>query len=380
MAIERGGAVIHTTHNDVGLPLSLGNFQEIVNRGHTFVDKTLLIAEFLRTLFKESNILKEEPDLFTGHFCKLPVLYQSFKVGHLIFLVYLSPDYIYVTEVLTTPEKEQFHDIFSQQVAIDPESVLFDLSKYLKITQLGNKANAFFGTLYSSLLKLSTPCIQVSMLTRLGSPRMKLLSSLIIFNQKKQLDGVEKWYDGTWSTWVNTAFQNALGGTNIIRKLFRNASEDFKMRALKLLDDNVVLTPLWDDIHYQELESSDDQSLWTYLYFVGYLTGTHTLDQMCLTIPNIEVGLTNIARSSRSMSWRRSRISTYQRRQPRNTTILADAKSLILEIMSNRESGIGRYDIGIRPTHMSHHKTALIIEHKATSDPDCNISSIDDIN
>ncbi|CAG8591986.1 9265_t:CDS:2 [Ambispora leptoticha] len=194
------------------LPLSLGNFQEIVNRGHTRFGKSTNLTmlrdffafpvhpdslELRKELFKESNILKEEPDLFTGHFCKFPVLYLSFtdvygqtwkEMQSVLrgFFATLYADYIYVTEVLIIP---QFHDIFSQQVAIKPESILFNLFKYLKMyanTQLenGNKyiilideydcsvnntyqndyfeeANVFFGTLYSSLLKMRAIIIKV---------------------------------------------------------------------------------------------------------------------------------------------------------------------------------------------------------------------------
>jgi len=105
------------------------------------------------------------------------------------FFADLYADYIYVTEALTTPEKTEFHDIFFRKVAIDPKTVLFKLSKYLKIytnMQLKNsnkciilideydcpmnnayqngyfkEANAFFGTLYSSLLKVRAITIEV---------------------------------------------------------------------------------------------------------------------------------------------------------------------------------------------------------------------------
>ena len=95
-----------------------------------FVDKTLLIADFLRSktdvslilrprrfgkstnltmlrdffafpvhpdslelrkeLFKETKILKLEADLCAEHFCRFPVLYLSFKVGHLNSCIHLS--------------------------------------------------------------------------------------------------------------------------------------------------------------------------------------------------------------------------------------------------------------------------------------------------
>jgi len=107
-----------------GSPIGLDNFSEILNRGYTIIDKTLLIADFVdciamvslvvrprrfgktinltmlrdffsipihpdnedyrRELFKDTKIMKERPELFDDYFCKYPVIFLSLKVWCLL--------------------------------------------------------------------------------------------------------------------------------------------------------------------------------------------------------------------------------------------------------------------------------------------------------
>ncbi len=107
-----------------GSPIGLDNFSEILNRGYTIIDKTLLIADFVdcvamvslvvrprrfgktinltmlrdffsipihpdnkdyrRELFKDTKIMKERPELFDDYFCKYPVIFLSLKVCYLL--------------------------------------------------------------------------------------------------------------------------------------------------------------------------------------------------------------------------------------------------------------------------------------------------------
>ena len=102
-----------------GSPIGLDNFSEILNRGYTIIDKTLLIADFVdcvamvslvvrprrfgktinltmlrdffsipiypdnenyrREIFKDTRIM-EKRDLFDTHFCKYPVIFLSLNV------------------------------------------------------------------------------------------------------------------------------------------------------------------------------------------------------------------------------------------------------------------------------------------------------------
>ena len=106
-----------------GSPIGLDNFSEILNRGYTIIDKTLLIADFVdcvamvslvvrprrfgktinltmlrdffsipihpdnedyrRELFNDTKIMGRL-DLFDKHFCKYPVIFLSLKVWCLL--------------------------------------------------------------------------------------------------------------------------------------------------------------------------------------------------------------------------------------------------------------------------------------------------------
>ena len=114
-ATLEGEAVIYAGS---GVPVGESSFEDIVKRGHSFVDKTLIIADFIestvsitlvirprrfgktvnlsimknffslpadneehrRELFKGSKIEMEKSELFAQHFCKYPVIHINLKV------------------------------------------------------------------------------------------------------------------------------------------------------------------------------------------------------------------------------------------------------------------------------------------------------------
>ena len=109
----------------IGSPIGLDNFSEILNRGYTIIDKTLLIADFIDCvaivslvvrprrfgktinltmlrdffaipihpdnedyryeLFKDTKIT-ERQSLFDTHFCKYPVIFLSLKVWYYFYV------------------------------------------------------------------------------------------------------------------------------------------------------------------------------------------------------------------------------------------------------------------------------------------------------
>ncbi|RUS31198.1 hypothetical protein BC938DRAFT_478278 [Jimgerdemannia flammicorona] len=116
------------------------------------------------------------------------------------------------------------------------------------------------------------------------------------------MDDVRNWYNGyrsgelcslynPWSIirlcadkklhvyWKDT------GGTSTIEPLLLKASSTFKESVWELFHNKPILVSIRDDIRYENLTSLDDNSLWTLLYYAGYLT----LDNHGATIPNYEV-------------------------------------------------------------------------------------------
>ncbi|RUS12783.1 hypothetical protein BC938DRAFT_478430, partial [Jimgerdemannia flammicorona] len=80
-------------------------------------------------------------------------------------------------------------------------------------------------------------------------------------------------------------FWNESGGTTTIKKLLLDASQDFKDAVSTLLDRKPVNHILYDNMSYGDLTLHDDQALWAFLYYSGYLT----IDNDKVSIPNSEV-------------------------------------------------------------------------------------------
>ncbi|RGB22823.1 hypothetical protein C1646_822395 [Rhizophagus diaphanus] len=166
------------------IPSSWGHFDEIVNRGYTFIDKTSLIAEFIecasgvslvvrprrfgkttnltmlkeffsipiypdnekyrRELFRDTKIT-ERSCLLRDHFCKYPVIFLSLKgfdgcdtwlkmeAFLCAKLALLYEEHSYIEDILNDYKKLRFNKIRSGDLeyAVTIQS-LEDLSRYLK--------------------------------------------------------------------------------------------------------------------------------------------------------------------------------------------------------------------------------------------------------
>ncbi|CAI2162549.1 13139_t:CDS:10 [Funneliformis geosporum] len=145
-----------------GSPISLDNFSEILNRGYTIIDKTLLIAEFIdcrsfsipiyldnenyhRELFKDTRIM-ERSDLFDKHFCKYPVIFLSLKgfdgcetwsemqaqLCQQLATLYEEHKYVYEKLSYSLLNASRFDQIYSGILKDGiTKNALFYLSKYL---------------------------------------------------------------------------------------------------------------------------------------------------------------------------------------------------------------------------------------------------------
>ncbi|CAB4430933.1 unnamed protein product [Rhizophagus irregularis] len=185
-AIQKGAKLEHGTATlfaSEKILVDLDSFKEIVNRGFTIIDKTLLISEFIeckaivslvvrprrfgktinltmlrkffsipiypdnedyrRELFVESKIM-ERPDLFDKYFCKYLVIFLSLKdcsgetwsnmqTTFYKRLAELYKKYEYVYNKLDKYEKLNFDKIRSGILQYEiTKDALLDLSKYLK--------------------------------------------------------------------------------------------------------------------------------------------------------------------------------------------------------------------------------------------------------
>ncbi|RUS27848.1 hypothetical protein BC938DRAFT_482649 [Jimgerdemannia flammicorona] len=166
-----------------GVSVGMSEFSIIVNGGFSFVDKTLLISEFIESsttvalvvrprrfgkttnltmlknffsfpihpdnkkrrleLFKGSKIQTQNPRLFKQYFCKFPVIFISFKDFHDCntwermqakvrgILAALYKEHIYLYDRLDQIEKKRFNLVRTEEKYPRMGDALKDLSEYL---------------------------------------------------------------------------------------------------------------------------------------------------------------------------------------------------------------------------------------------------------
>lgn len=246
------------------------------------------------------------------------------------------------------------------------------------------------------------------------------------------LERVKEWYDGylfgiteVYNPWSITNYVKALvsnpselpipfwantSSNAIIKTLIERSDISVKRELEELLAGGSIEKPVCEEITYGSIYESED-SLWNFLFFTGYLKRTGMrmegdIRYMSLAIPNREV---RYIYNSMIMKWFREEIrtkdlSTLYRGllegkaeivQKELTALLMQTISYmdgreefyhgfllgILEPMeeylvtSNREGGMGRYDIAIR--HLDVGITPLILELKVSGsfkdmDTDCD--------
>ncbi|MBS0655596.1 MAG: AAA family ATPase [Verrucomicrobia bacterium] len=240
-----------------------------------------------------------------------------------------------------------------------------------------------------------------------------------------QAEDIKKWYNGykigtqtiynPWSIisclkhkgkfepyWVNTS------ANELIRKILAEASAEAKIQLETLMQGGEIICPVDEHITFEDL-SEDDTALWSLLLFSGYLTAQNVqLDalsyyQCDLSIPNQEV--LSLYRKQLVSSLRdRIGVKRYdafinhlltgnleafqellnhillqtisyfdtQGNQPErfyHGFILGLIATLhdSYHIYSNRESGLGRYDIALIPLDAS--RLGLVLEFKTIADP-----------
>ena len=80
-----------------------------------------------------------------------------------------------------------------------------------------------------------------------------------------------------------------LGSTSTIRKLLWRADVDFQKHVDLLLQRQSIQVNIQHDVQYELLKTNPVASLWSLLYYAGYLTGTIDGSTCYVNIPNREV-------------------------------------------------------------------------------------------
>lgn len=239
-----------------------------------------------------------------------------------------------------------------------------------------------------------------------------------LFSKK---DDMKAWYDGyrfgdseVYNPWSAMNYVKALtvnpeelpapfwantSSNDIVRNLIEKADLSVKMEIEHLLAGGTIEKPIHEDLTYGSIFESED-SLWNFLFFTGYLKKTAIrMDgdtrYIKLAIPNREV---RYIYNNTILGWFRMKIKTRDLTVLYNSLVKGEAdtvqqelSSLLMEsisymdgreefyhgfllgilenmadyiVKSNRESGLGRYDIAVRCLDVN--KPPVILELKVS--------------
>jgi hypothetical protein len=191
--------------------------------------------------------------------------------------------------------------------------------------------------------------------------------------------------------WANTS------SNDIVKTLVELADEDTKREIESLLDGKVIEKPIHEEVTYGELREPGD-NLWNFLFFTGYLTsegsrGEDDINYVSMKIPNAEI---KYIYKNVIMNWFNRKLKQSDLSAFHSALIGGDAQAVERELSavlmqtisyhdysesyyhgfflglvrsikgwypeSNRESGLGRPDIIIKPGYID--KPVYIIELK----------------
>ena len=276
---------------------------------------------------------------------------------------------------------------------IAKESIFSDLNNLKVLTILDEEYGEYFGLL-----------------------EVEVMEALRCFNKEYELDEIKDWYNGyifgksviynPWSIlncidsksdelkpyWINTS------SNDLIKELVARGGEDIKLELEELIRAGSIEKTINENIVFREIEQNED-ALWGFLMFSGYLTAQKVKGQIyALSVPNKEV---MFFFKETIMNWLKNNIhtrkldimlkalttgdiNTFEKvfkefitnsfsyfdpsgKEPEKVyhafvlgllVSLADTH----QVKSNRESGLGRYDIMIMPRDKS--KLGIVIEFK----------------
>jgi len=218
----------------------------------------------------------------------------------------------------------------------------------------------------------------------------------IIYNPWSVLNYIENYEEGFRPYWINSS-ENVL-----VKKILSNGNEEIKKELEELIENKTIEKVIDDNIVMGEIEGSSE-SVWSFLLMTGYLKAVKRENiegvlNCTLAIPNKEV---YIYFKNMILKWFDDSLSMLKYKNMLNALISGDIenfgypfKRFVLnnlsyfdvsgkepekvyhafvlgilvsladdyEVKSNKESGIGRYDVMIIPKDVS--KYGIIIEFK----------------
>ena len=256
-----------------------------------------------------------------------------------------------------------------------------------------------------------------------GFTQHEVDSFLSAYGIIQKSDEVKKWYDGycfgntevynPWSVinyvsdiaYKNTEFPKPYwsntSSNSIVRELIENADDEAKQELEELIAGNTIEKPVHEDITYGDIYESQD-NLWNFLFFTGYLkaVGKHFENRkiyLSMKIPNEEI---LYIYENKIQNWMQHKIeqedlsglvTAFEEGDCDNASdiitgqlidtisfydykedyyhgflagLLKNNKKYLVK--SNRESGLGRYDLVLKTPRIRRGR-AIILELKTAS-------------
>ena len=236
---------------------------------------------------------------------------------------------------------------------------------------------------------------------------------LKVYNIPDRRDELKEWYDGylfgnteVYNPWSvinyvydivhrNTEFPKPYWSNSIIRELIEKADDKTKQELEELIAGGTIEKPVHEDITYEDIYRSQD-NLWNFLFFTGYLKTVEKSFReqqiyLSMTIPNDEIlyvyknkvrewftqcverqDLTGLIKAFENGGCEEASeiittqlmetISFYDYREDYYHGFLAGLlkNSRGYVIKSNRESGLGRYDLVLKTRRILKGKVIIL--------------------
>ena len=278
------------------------------------------------------------------------------------------------------------------------ESIFTGLNNFKVYSILTNKFSRYFGLLEEEVIKMMQDYEITDKIVDIKDwYNGYIFGKNIIYNPWSIVNFVDGYEEGFVPYWVNTS------GNELIKRLITTSNTDIKEDIEKLMRGESITKVIDDNMVFEDLDR-DDNLIWSFLLFTGYLKATE-VDfvneqnwEAKLFIPNKEVAYFY---KKTLLEWFRSSTSSVKLRAMLQGIIEGEIevfeyhlKQFVLNTMSyfdptgeepervyqgfvlgmlvnltdhyivkaNRESGLGRYDIAIIPKDTM--KKAMILEFK----------------
>lgn len=380
---------------------------------HRYILKTDALTELEKRLFNEIMSLSDDDKIYADAIAFLSKCLENYHNEKVIILIdeYDVP--------LENAYFAGFYDEMSALIRSLMESAL-KTNESLKFAVITGCLRISKESIFTGLNNLNVISIMSNNYAEcFGFTQSEVTQILKYYELEDKAEEVERWYDGylfgqthVYNPWSVISYLNGViadkityprpywantSSNSIIRELIEKADDNAKAEIEDLMSGETLVKQIHEDITYDGIYSTQD-NLWNFLFFTGYLKAvdTHfdgTKAYLTMAIPNMEV---RYIYENSIMQWMNQRVKKMNLDKLHEAVLTGDCKAFqtivssqlksnisyydenesfyhgfIMGLMSsveqyrtlsNRETGIGRADIILKP--FDEQKPAVVMELK----------------